>query len=173
MNDRKKQKILKLKKVCIPLENLKKNFTETINENELKEFVSSFDLDGKANFSLFQKFKDYNEYLNKYKYTLFYEDAKKLKCFPEINENNLLNSINKQMLALTKENRNIPKITSLSKIKILNFFLYLLNLKPIFTDFENILKEIKSHEIKINFTFKSPIKLFKGLKVNTPRWKHL
>ena len=66
--------------------------------NELKIIASNFDINPKVNFKLLSILKEennseYNKYIDKYKYTLDYNDAKKLKCFSN-NESDIINDLN-------------------------------------------------------------------------------
>ena len=56
-NDKDKNIFKSKKKVCVPLEKLKKQFTGFTEEEELKKYVSYFDLDEKANFFVFLCFR--------------------------------------------------------------------------------------------------------------------
>ena len=155
------EKIIMKKKICIPLKDLKfnLNITQDLDEESLKKYVSYFDLNPKVNFYVFKKIDSYMKYLQKYKYTLFYDDAKSLGCFKEVNEDDLIKSINNKLENLNIFDKNIRKITSLSKSKLMNFFLYLLNLNLAHENFEDILKEIKSFKLEVSLIFKAPINL--------------
>ena len=145
------KKIIKLKKV----KNEKRKFKEkkivvsfkklnTIIDEEtiknssfedLKIISSNFDINPIVNFKLLsilkQKSKDeYNKYISKYKYTLNYKDAKKLKCF-----SNDEKDIIKELKSNYKD--KIPEINSLSKIKLFSFLFYINNLECNFSHTEN------------------------------------
>ena len=145
------KKIIKLKKV----KNEKRKFKEkkivvsfkrlnTIIDEEtiknssfedLKIISSNFDINPIVNFKLLsilkQKSKEeYNKYISKYKYTLNYKDAKKLKCFSN-DEKDIL----KELKSNYKD--KIPKINSLSKIKLFSFLFYINNLECNFSHTEN------------------------------------
>ena len=151
--NRKKEmkKIIKLKKV----KNEKRKFKEkkivvsfkrlnTIIDEEtiknssfedLKIISSNFDINPIVNFKLLsilkQKSKEeYNKYISKYKYTLNYKDAKKLKCFSN-DEKDIL----KELKSNYKD--KIPEINSLSKIKLFSFLFYINNLECNFSHTEN------------------------------------
>ena len=145
------KKIIKLKKV----KNEKRKFKEkkivvsfkklnTIIDEEtiknssfedLKIISSNFDINPIVNFKLLsilkQKSKEeYNKYISKYKYTLNYKDAKKLKCFSN-DEKDIL----KELKSNYKD--KIPEINSLSKIKLFSFLFYINNLECNFSHTEN------------------------------------
>ena len=145
------KKIIKLKKV----KNEKRKFKEkkivvsfkklnTIIDEEtiknssfedLKIISSNFDINPIVNFKLLsilkQKSKEeYNKYISKYKYTLNYKDAKKLKCF-----SNDEKDIIKELKSNYKD--KIPEINSLSKIKLFSFLFYINNLECNFSHTEN------------------------------------
>ena len=113
------------RKVCIPLERIKIEFNKDTqnDENSLKNFLSVFDLNPDANYLAFVQIQEYKDkYLDKYKYTLFYEDAKKLNCFQEVNETNLIHSINQKLDNLLFKGKRIERIEILSKAKLNRFF---------------------------------------------------
>ena len=114
------------RKVCIPLKRIEIEFKKDTqsDENSLKNYLSVFDLNPNANYLAFKKIQEYNDkYLYKYKYTLFYEDAKTLGCFQEVNEINLIDSINQKLDNLLFKGKRIEKIEILSKDKP-TYFLY-------------------------------------------------
>ena len=147
------------KKRCIPLNELNKypNKNIDITEESLKKYVSYFDLDPKINFQVFQLIDSYKKYLNKYKYTLDYDDAKKLGCFEDVNENDLIKSINSEISNLNIKDKSITKIESLSKSKLIKFLLYLLNIELIKENFESTINEIKLYKLEYSLIFKVPI----------------
>ena len=155
------EKIIMKKKYCIPLKDLKDylDIPKDSDEDSLKKYVSVFDLNPKVNFYVFQKINSYLKYLQKYKYTLFYEDAKTLGCFNEVNENDLIKSINNKLETLHFFGNKLVKITSLSKSKFFNFLLYLLNLNLIQEKFEDIVKKIQSFKLEVSLIYKAPIYL--------------
>ena len=113
------------KKVCIPLKRIEIEFKKDTqsDENSLKNYLSVFDLNPNANYLAFKKIQEYKDkYLYKYKYTLFYEDAKTLGCFQEFNEINLIDSINQKLDNLHFKGKRIEKIEILSKAKLIDFF---------------------------------------------------
>ena len=99
------------------------------------------------------------ESLKKYKYTLDYDDAKKLGCFKNVDENDLIISINNEISNLNIRDKSITRIESLSKSKLIKFLLYLLNLDLIRENFEIIINEIKSYKLECSLIFKAPIYL--------------
>ena len=155
------KKIIMKKKKCIPLKDLKfdLNMTPDLDEESLKKYVSHFDLNPKVNFYVFKKIDSYKKYLQKYKYTLFYDDAKSLGCFKEVNEEDLIKSINNNLKNLLIFDKNIIKITSLSKSKLMNFLLYILNLNFAKENFGDILKKIQSSKLEVSIIYKAPIYL--------------
>ena len=90
---------LERKKKCQPLINFKIDLNEDSKEDViyLKNFVSIFDLNPFINNLIFQKIPEYHVYLDKYKYTLFYKDAKALGCFQEVDEKELINNVNEKI----------------------------------------------------------------------------
>jgi len=155
------------KKVAVPYKNLIKIIDDdTIDNsslNDLKIFASNFDINPKVNFKLLSILKEenkseYNKYIDKYKYTLDYNDAKKLECFP-INENEIIKELNDNYQFKIKD------IKSLSKIKLFLFLCYINNLKSNFSDIEDdlyrdTLEDIKgkiiSYSSEKNLIFKIP-----------------
>ena len=157
---------LQEKKVAVPFYKLKKIFTnENINKfslEELKLNASIFDLNPLINYKLLSilkivEQKEYNKYISKYIFTLDYEDAKKLKCFND-KEEDIKKEIQKNFGV------KIVKIKSLSKLKLFNFLFYLLNIKDskdnIAYDYDNYIKEIKakieSYSCNEDLIFKAP-----------------
>jgi len=154
-------KYIEKRKKCIPLNEFKKDFNEKLQSDEehLKQYISVFDLNPIVNYLVFQRIKEYEKYLYKYKFTLNYEDAKKLGCFVDVNEKDLIDSINYQIKKLTNKDNKISNIQSLSKAKLMDFLFYLLLLIPLIEDYEEIMKHINSLRLKIDLIFKSPIYL--------------
>lgn len=158
---------LERKKKCQPLINFKIDLNEDSKEDViyLKNFVSIFDLNPFINNLIFQKIPEYHVYLDKYKYTLFYKDAKALGCFQEVDEKELINNVNEKIkkciigFPFSFEDIKINKIESLSKIKLMDFFLYLLIIKPELEDYQDIIEYINSLKLKIDLVFKTPIDL--------------
>lgn len=157
---------LQKKKVAVPFYKLKRIFTnENINKfslEELKVNASIFDLNPLINYKLLSilkkvEKKEYNKYISKYKFTLDYEDAKKLKCFKN-KEEDIKKEIQKNFGVI------IVEIKSLSKLKLFNFLFYLLNIKDskdrIAYDYENFIKEIRSkiesYSCNEDLIFKAP-----------------
>ena len=154
--------MIEKRKVCIPLNKLKVEFNKETqsDENSLKKYTSLFDLEPDVNNLVFLKIPEYKDkYLNKYKYTLSYKDAKNLECFNEADEKALINNINKQLDDLSFEGVKIQEIKILSKAKLIDFFLYLLLLKPYQYNFDEIMKKINSLRLGIDLIFKAPIYL--------------
>jgi len=149
------------RKKCVPFFNFQIKFNENLQNDEesLKQYISVFDLNPIVNNLVFQKVKEYQKYLYKYQYTLNYEDAKKLGCFSDVNENDLINCINNRIKQLRIKKFKVEKIDSLSKAKLMDFFFYLLLLEPLFCDYEGILKYIKSLRTNLDLIFKAPIYL--------------
>ena len=119
------------KKVAISFKSLYRTFSlEQINNfsfDELKINASNFDLNPLLNFKLLSQLyvkdlKEYNKYIIKYKYTLYYEDAQKLGCFTD-KENDEIEKCQNNFKIEIKE------IKSLSKLKLFNFLFYLINLE--------------------------------------------
>ena len=175
-NANKVVKLKKIKKVIKKIEDKKvavsyKKLIKIIDNDtikncplkDLKIIASNFDINPEVNFKLLSILKkesksEYDKYIDKYKYTLNYNDAKNLGCFPNI-ENDVLKELNDNFKHKTKE------IKSLSKIKLLSFLLYISNLKCSFKYIENahykdILEKIKekiiSYSSEKNLIFKIP-----------------
>ena len=111
------------KKIAVSYKKLNKIIDDKIIEKssleELKIISSNFDLNPKVNFKLLsilknQSKEEYNKYIAIYKYTLNYDDAKKLKCFSK-DESDILRDLNVNF------KNKIPEIKSLSKIKLFSF----------------------------------------------------
>ena len=163
-NDRKKYEE---KKVAVPYKKLIKIIDDDIIKKtslkDLKIFASNFDINPKINFKLLSILKkesksEYNKYIDKYKYTLDYNDAKKLKCFSNI-ENEIIKDLN------TDFKYKIKEIKSLSKIKLFSFLFYINNLKCNFSyieddlyrdSLEKIKEKIISYSSEKNLIFKIP-----------------
>lgn len=160
-----KKKIRKRKNVLIPLNKMNIKPKKEINEmtiEELKEFASEFDLNPKVNYKLLSflktnSFHDFDKYIGKYKYTLDFQDALRLRAFDandvksilvEFNENFPNNSIS-----------GIKKIVSLSKLKLFNFLSYLLNYQQnpsAKTTIQNVKNHILKYAIPETLIFKVP-----------------
>ena len=155
------EKKIEKRKICIPLKDLQSNLNSKshFNEEFIKKYVSYFDLNPQANFYALQNIPSYKKYLYKYKYTLFYEDAKKLGCFNDVNESDLIRSINNYLRSLKINDKKFSKTDSLSKLKLIDFLLYLLNLRPLIKDFEQIIDKIQSLKLEIDLIFKAPVNL--------------
>ena len=156
------EEILEKRKLCIPLNKLKIEFNKEKQNDEkyLKQYVSIFDLNPYANNLVFETIPEYkNRYLNKYKFTLFYNDAKNLGCFKEVNEIDLINSINSKLDELLFKEKHIQKIEILSKAKLIDFLLYLELLESTEDTFEEDMKYINSLRLGIDLIFKAPINL--------------
>ena len=132
-----------------------------MNINELKEFADKFDLNPEINFNLLLYLKNnepdsYNTYIEKYKYTLNFQDAVKLRCFDDnliklmINEYN--NNIKNFNLA-TPKIVSKEQIISFSKIKLFNLLLFLTTAK--FKGRE-LAEKICSYSIPQSLVFKAP-----------------
>ena len=168
-NDKDSLKLVQ-KKVAISYKKLKENHVKRVENKDinnlplesLKTIASNFDLDPSINFRLLSLLKEksiseYNKYITKYKYTLNYEDAKKLNCFND-NEKEIKNECFKNF------NENIDKIKSLSKLKIFNFLFYIINLKydywTIVEEYEEIGRKIKNeielYDNELDLVFKAP-----------------
>ena len=97
-----KKEIIK-KNVLIPLKkmNIKpKKDIKKMTIEEIKEFVSEFDLNPEANYIILDYLKktsinDFNKYIEKYKYTLNFKDAFLLKSFTSDEVKQILEEFNK------------------------------------------------------------------------------
>ena len=158
------------KRVAISYKKLKDNHFKRIEDldinnltlENLKIIASNFDLDPLINFRLLSLLKnsnisEYNKYIIKYKYTLNYEDANKLKCFKDNEE-----EIKKE--CFNNFGEKIDNIKSLSKLKIFNFLFFIMkfecNYWKIVDEYESIGKEIKDgiklYENELDLVFKVP-----------------
>ena len=155
------KKIIKKLKKCLPLKNLKLDITDVNNmdEESLKKYVSCYDLNPEVNYCAFTKIPNYKDFLDKYKYTLNYDDAKKLGCFNEINEDNIIRGINNKIKDLNLNVKELiaKDIKSLSKLKIIDFFLHLFTISLNKKNFQEILVNIKKYKLNIIFIFKNCI----------------
>jgi hypothetical protein len=181
-DDSPKNKDLKLpsknkKKIAIPLKKLKLEISDEeiqlLNLQQLKVLANKFDLNPLINFRLLYLLKnsqnikdqeDYKKYIKKYRYTLNYEDAIKLKCFNDSENTNYIN----EFLSNLDNNKNYSKfkpdlkITSLSKIKLFNLLFYIISIKKEI-DVEDyiepckiIINKIESYSNEENLIFKVP-----------------
>ena len=181
-DDSPKNKDLKLpsknkKKIAIPLKKLKLEISDEeiqlLNLQQLKVLANKFDLNPLINFRLLYLLKnsqnikdqeDYKKYIKKYRYTLNYEDAIKLKCFNDSENTNYIN----EFLSNLDNNKNYSKfkpdlkITSLSKIKLFNLLFYIISIKKEI-DVEDyiepckiIVNKIESYSNEENLIFKVP-----------------
>ena len=162
---KKNRKKFEEKKIAVSYKKLNIIIDDEVIKNssleDLKIISSNFDLNPKVNFKLLSILKneskaEYNKYIAKYKYTLNYNDAKKLKCFSK-DENDIIRDLN-----INFKNK-ISEIKSLSKIKLFSFLLYINNLKCNFNYFEDdyyrdilekIKKKIISYSSEKNLIFK-------------------
>ena len=154
--------MIEKRKVCIPLKKINIELKkDTQNDKDsIKNYLSVFDLNPDANYLAFVKIQEYKDkYLYKYKYTLYYKDAKELGCFQEVSEENLINSINQKLDTLLFKGKRIESIEILSKAKLINFFLYLILINDSQDNLENIMTEINSLMLGIDLIFKAPIYL--------------
>jgi hypothetical protein len=100
--------------------------------------------------------KEYNTFIQKYKFTLDYNDAVELKCFEQKEINEIKNEFSENMKKynLNKNNINTNNIKSLSKLKLFNMLFFLLNEENI--DLEYIYTKILSYSNPITLIFKIP-----------------
>ena len=159
------------KKIAIPLKKLKLDIKEDKIKNlelpELKRLASKFDVNPLINFRLLFLLKnsnnkkdqqDYKKYINKYRFTLEYNDAKNLACFDPSEEKNIIDEF--------FNNLNIKQekyqISSLSKLKLFNLLFYIIGIKQNIDidDYINslkiIIKKIESYSNDQNLIFKVP-----------------
>lgn len=144
---------------------IKDNFDKLeIDKDIIIKFFNIFDINDKINFEYLKEIKKenrakYNKLIKKYKYTLSFNNSKKLKCLTkeEIDkEIDLYNSLIKII-----GGKEIKEISCFSKLKLFNFLLFLITIPNIRN--KNI-KEIKSisinikqyYEIKEDLLFKGP-----------------
>ena len=155
------------KKIAVSFKCIYKTFSleqiKNFSFEQLKINASIFDLNPLINFKLLSQLHkndltEYNKYIIKYKYTLNYDDAKKLGCFA-VKEKEIIEECQNNFKIAIK------KIKSLSKLKLFNFLFYIINLEfnnkdGLEIDFikrHNEIKEkIKSYKSDINLIFKIP-----------------
>ncbi len=148
-----------VKRKLIPLKDLNIKPEKNIDKmdiKEIKKFASLFDLNPEINFKLLKHLKensrkDYDYFIEKYKYTLDFKDALILDCFKkeeiELNQQEFFENAKKFKL-------NCKEIKSLSKIKLFNLFFYLLFQK--LNNPNDIYIKIRSYCIPISLIFKVP-----------------
>ena len=167
-DDQAKQKDTSIKKKLKALKffNIKPDKTaENMNINELKEFADKFDLNPIINYKLLNKLgknnSDYKKYINKYKYTLDFQNALSLECFDKqyivemMNEYN--NNISKYKIKI-KKIKFINEIKSFSKIKIFNLLFFLNSNESSNISFLALENKILSYTIPVSLVFKVPNK---------------
>ena len=156
------------KKVAISYKRMKENhqtienkYINKLSLEELKSIASNFDLDPLINFRLLSLLKknknsEYKKYITKYKYTLNYEDAKKLNCFND-DENKIKEEHEKNF----KE--KINNIKSLAKLKLFNFLFFLMKFQYsdlVIKEQQKTTKEIKDalkfYDSEVDLVFKVP-----------------
>ena len=143
-NKDKKIKLKALKYLFIqPNKNIK-----DMNIKELKEFAHKFDINADINYLLLQYLqkkepKEFNKYIQKYKYTLHFKDAVKLKCFENDYIMNTFNEYNNNVKDIKSAKINsIENINSFSRLKIFNLLFFLLNINIDIIKDEDIKKKI-------------------------------
>ena len=164
-----KEKVL-LKKIKLkPLKSLFIETKENINNmtiNNLKEFAHNFDINPDINFRLLSYLeknspKEYKKYINKYKFTLKFQDALKLKCFDENEISQVMDEFNKNIshfkLGISKI-KSKESIISFSKIKLFNLLLLLQSKDVMQYKYKEIIEKIKSYCIPQTMIFKIPNK---------------
>ena len=154
------QKIIVKKKAVFPLKNLRITIDKNkINDSDyLMKYTSKFDINPKMNFELFKKKINY-DFLNKYKYTLNYNDAKSLNCFQIKKEEDLKNQIEKKLEKFNIKNK--IDMNYFAKNKLIDLLLYILSVDtdiPIdYNKMNEIKQKIKSYKSEYNLIFKCPI----------------
>ena len=164
-----KEKVL-LKKIKLkPLKSLFIETKENINNmtiNNLKEFAHNFDINPDINFRLLSYLeknspKEYKKYINKYKFTLKFQDALKLKCFDENEISQVVDEFNKNIshfkLGISKI-KSKESIISFSKIKLFNLLLLLQSKDVMQYKYKEIIEKIKSYCTPQTMIFKIPNK---------------
>ena len=132
--------------------------------NELKTFAHYFDLNPKVNYKVLSylkktKNKDYNIYINKYKYTLDFIDAIDLECISKDELKSTFDEFNKYINYFNLNVKPIyssNEINSFAKIKVFNILLFLISNESIFKELEEIEPKILSHSISQSLIFKVP-----------------
>ena len=148
-----------VKKKLIPLKDLNikpEKHIDKMNIKEIKKFASLFDLNPEINFKLLKYLKnnsrkDYDHFIEKYKYTLDFKDALILDCFKKEE----IELTQKEFFENAKNLKlNYKEIKSLSKIKLFNLFFYILFKK--LDNSKDIYIKIRSYCIPISLIFKVP-----------------
>ena len=158
------------KKQLLPIGRLLRKLNtsvDSMNIEEIKQFAEQNDLEPQVNFKLLQYMhkkekKEYAKYIEKYKYTLNFMDAMKLNCFDEKEIKECADLYNKNIeeygLKSLSKIKQKEDIKCLSKLKLINLLLYLLNLDLSNLNGESFIKEISTHFIPISLLFKVPNK---------------
>ena len=139
-----------VKKIAVSYRKLSKIIDKENIKNapleKLKIICSNFDINPDFNFKLLSNLKrtdraEYNKYIDKYKYTLNYSDAKKLGCFPNVEKDTL-----KELKVYCKD--EISNVKSLAKIKLFSFLFYINNLQFKFNYLDDGYYDEKLQQIK-------------------------
>ncbi len=159
-NKDKKIKLKALKYLFIqPNKNIK-----NMNIKDLKEFAHKFDINADINYLVLlylqkKEPKEFNRYIQKYKYTLHFKDAIKLQCFENDYIIKAFNEYNNNVNHIKSAKINsIENINSFSRIKIFNLLFFLLKINIDMMKDEDIEKKIISYSIPETLIFKIPNK---------------
>lgn len=163
MNIVKKKKLFPIDRLLPKL----KVSADSMTIEEIKRFAEQNDLEPQVNFKLLQYLqkdekKEYDKYIEKYKYTLNFKDAMMLNCLGEQKVKECVdlynNNIEEYGLKSLSKIEKIEDIKCLSKLKLINLLIYLLNLDLSNLNAESFIKEISIHFIPISLLFKVPNK---------------
>ena len=161
-NQDKKIKLKPLRDLFIqPNKNIK-----DMNINELKEFAHKFDINADINYNvLFHLQKnepeEFNKYIQKYRYSLNFNDALLLNCFDKNYILNTLNEYNNNMNTYQLESAKVDSINnihSFSKLKIFNLLFFLLKKDINKLKIEDLEKKILFYSVPETLIFKIPNK---------------
>ena len=163
----KSKRIKKYKLKALSFLNIKPTkIIKNMDISELKKFAHKFDINPEINYVLLSYLKksepaDYNKYISKYRYTLYFKDAWTLKCFENQIITEMLNEYNDNIdyfeLGVPKVDSH-KKIISFSRIKLFNLLFFLLKKENIQMKLIDIKKKLLSYSIEHSLVFKSPNK---------------
>ena len=137
-----------------------------MNSQELKEFAHKFDINPEINYKLLSDLmkkepNEYCKYIDKYKYTLNFQDAIKLECFDKNEIVLIINEFNNNIVKYKIDTQRIDSINDIkifSKIKIFNLLVFISTKKFKPMNYKDIEKKISSYSIPQTLIFKTPNK---------------
>ena len=143
-----------------------KKILKEMNISELKEFAHKFDLNAKVNYIVLSYLNknnsgEYQKYIDKYRFTLDFQDALDLKCFDIKDIKKMMNEYNKNIKQYKLNIKNISSIKEIkyfSKMKLFNLLFFLASNEYTFESLKNIEKKILSYSISESLVFKVPTK---------------